>query len=185
MWLKWLRKRDSTPVCLMPVLDLVAEPVQQPVSCIGGPSDALQDYRLPEVHDARAHAARLLTWLQVDSPIHDDTGRPVDMLFADIIGAYTDMISDIHWERQPWETVGKHLRVLLGGHKTYAWVVVDGERHRLRVFSIPAPPAPEPAGRSAAVTSMAVARAERIRTKPQASALRAKSRGKSRVRRAA
>lgn len=85
----------------------------------------------PDGQTPDAHAGRFLELLQ-------ERGITGDIIFEDIFGLYHKLLATIGWTPRPWAPVGRELRKLLGGKKTYAWFKdADGGSHRLRVYRVP------------------------------------------------
>jgi len=83
------------------------------------------------------HAERLFRW------ICEDLSLPRELLSWEVQARYADMCCELMWRPQSWNMVGGRLGVLAarpraGSRKTnrkpYAWKVIDGRRHKLRVY---------------------------------------------------
>lgn len=83
----------------------------------------------PVVIPAKLLARRLLVWCQ--------TKEPLELLHEELLEVYEVMCHLDGLVPLPWRDVGAELRRLLGGRKTYAWVIRAGRRQRLRVYRIP------------------------------------------------
>lgn len=89
------------------------------------------------------HARRLVTWLQGDvSGSSITTSEPTcgAVLSRDAQRQHREMCAELGWNLRPWQRVSRELSLMIsGGKKTWKWVTDEiGERHRLRVFHIPA-----------------------------------------------
>ncbi len=106
---------------------IAAAAAVQPVSGHGSPNSHLG----PE-----AHAARLISWLVNERCVTRG------LLFNELLELYHEMTGSLGWCPLPWHPVGRELRKLLGGKKSYVWVTDDGGvDRRLRVYHLVAPAA--------------------------------------------
>lgn len=88
----------------------------------------------PPQFNAREHARLLLAFLY-DSG--DGTSRaPGEMLAADVMGRYGELLIDLGWDEICWHRVGRYLRELgCGGRRFYAWYCTpEGKPVRCRVY---------------------------------------------------
>lgn len=98
------------------------------VALRGLPSIRIDDSR----RTAHSDAVRLLHHLQFELLLSGD------VLFAEVVGYYRLFCAHQGWNPLAWNPVGRELRALLGGHKTYSWRY-EGEElpHRRRVYRLP------------------------------------------------
>ena len=52
---------------------------------------------------------------------------------------YAEVCRQLNWVVRPWNPVAKELTLLTTGRKKYRWILRDGIRHRLRVYTVPTP----------------------------------------------
>ena len=87
-----------------------------------------------KVYEPRAHAKRLVCWLQQ----HSD-GGPQQLDFDEVSWAYDRMCDALGWRQEPWAMVGRHFTKLTGGRRyRCVWNPRTGRRdNKQRFYEIP------------------------------------------------
>ena len=126
-------------------LGSVLEPVHHQLESVPTPqappplSSSVRDRRRRPLayYDEATHARRLVAM------IYEESIAPAEILVAELQEMYAELMAELQWAERPWVMVSRHVRMQLGGRKTYAWVRnARGIQKRLRVYRFDAASCP-------------------------------------------